>query len=1080
MIHKHFTLVALLLTIVGIQFVSAQNYNPISPPNTFRSADNPKYWKNKGTLPADYWQQDVYYQMDVEIDEKTDIAHGTTKLTYWNNSPDTLRYVFFHLYQNAFQPGSYYEDLWLNNGLNPTYGPYQAQGLGTVVDTIFQDGKALAIELDNTILKVYLNTPLFPGEYTTFDFDWKTYFDNSGSMRRRMKVFSTYGARQYNGCHWYPRLAVYDRKFGWTIDQHMDKEFYGDFGTYDVKLTFAHNYICEATGFLLNRSDMLPDTLRDLIDMGNFADKPWGEKPSIIIPYDSTKHKTWHYYAENIHDFAFTANPHYRIGEAEWNGIKTYSIALESHASGWQNAAEYTAAIVKVFSEDIGMYGYHKMIVADARDGMEYPMITMDNGKDPSYRGLLVHEVGHNWFYGMVNNNETYRASLDEGFTQFLTSWGLEKIDGEYLVQNAPKNWYKRAFWDSTEARYARVYSGYLYDAVRHQDKTLNRHSSDFETAVRQGGGYRHVYVKTSTMLYNLQYVLGDSLFLNSVQHYFDQWSYAHPYFDDMRQSFMRGSGNTDLNWFFDQWLETTKTIDYKIKRVKEEKDDGWYTITFKRKEEMQMPIEFQVTDRNGATHDYLIPNTWFEKDFDGMILDRWYGWGENIQPEYEAKIYIPAGIKDVQIDPSGRLADINKLDNSYKFPLEWEFESQIYGNTNPDKYVARIRPDLWYNSYDGFKFGIHMNGSYMRYKHKFHFSMWWNSRLAQGGFDEFPEEFQSQRQLMSFNAWYETPLNKKANGTNIRAEAKILDGLYQGQVGFIKKWSPAWKTGINFKAFIRPDERDLQYLLYEDEWGLAQWNTSVNLWAERSYKFGLAKQSSGYMRFDFRSSSIASDYDYHVLSAELIERYQVWRFEIAWRAYGQIGTGSNFASESSLYMAGANPEEMMDNKYVRSKAFLPPEWVNQYGSTIGNFQYGGGLNLRGYNGYAVVEVDAQGNTVPAYKGSSGAAINVEFDFDEVVRVKNKWLRTYFDLDTYLFADGGAIVFDNSIGNREWSDFRLDAGAGVAFTIKKWGVLQGLKPLTFRFDVPFYISHAPAAEPDNIAFRWLLTINRAF
>ena len=145
----------------------------------------------------------------------------------------------------------------------------------------------------------------------------------------------------------------------------------------------------------------------------------------MITPYDSTVRKVWRYHAENVHDFAFTADPTYRIGEAEWNGIKCIAMAEEPHASKWQNAAEYCAKTIEAHSTWFGMYAYPKMVVADARDGMEYPMLTLDGGSDPGYRGLFVHEIGHNWFYGMVGTNETYRAMLDEGFTQFLTGWGL-------------------------------------------------------------------------------------------------------------------------------------------------------------------------------------------------------------------------------------------------------------------------------------------------------------------------------------------------------------------------------------------------------------------------------------------------------------------------------------------------------------------------------------------------------------------------------------------------------------------------------------------------------------------------------
>ena len=194
---------------------------------------------------------------------------------------------------------------------------------------------------------------------------------------------------------------------------------------------------------------------------------------------------------------------------------------LEPHVSKWQNAAQFSADVIRVFSEDIGKYAYHKIIVADARDGMEYPMITLDGGSDPGYRGLLAHEIGHQWFYAMVGSNETYRAALDEGFTQFLTSWALNKIDGEFLVTEQSKSAYKNKFKRPIRAIDSRVYYAYIRDATKFNDPQLNTHSDDFSSALGHGGGYRHVYYKTAAMLYNLEYVLGEELFLKAMQHYF-------------------------------------------------------------------------------------------------------------------------------------------------------------------------------------------------------------------------------------------------------------------------------------------------------------------------------------------------------------------------------------------------------------------------------------------------------------------------------------------------------------------------------------------------------------------------------
>ena len=259
----YFILAAILFSIASF---SQNKYNPLSKPNTYNQADNPNYWKNKA--PAGYWQQDVHYTIIANIDETKDIIDATEQLVYWNNSPDDLNELYFHLYQNAFTPNSYCSELHNQNQKEVSYGRYEKQGLGTVVKNLKVDGKLVDTILDNTILKVILNEPLKSGDKITINMDFKTYFD-TGSLRRRMKTFNAFGNTHYDGVLWYPRIAAYDKKFGWTKDQHLGKEFYGDFGTFDVELTFASNYIVEATGALQNRDEVMPASLREKLDIKN-------------------------------------------------------------------------------------------------------------------------------------------------------------------------------------------------------------------------------------------------------------------------------------------------------------------------------------------------------------------------------------------------------------------------------------------------------------------------------------------------------------------------------------------------------------------------------------------------------------------------------------------------------------------------------------------------------------------------------------------------------------------------------------------------------------------------------------------
>ncbi len=1042
------------------------------PENTYQSKSNQYYWKNRKPFEG-YWQQDVHYKLTAALDDKTDIIDGSEELVYTNNSPDDLSYVYFHLYSNAQTKGSYLDDLYKNNNAKMHYGKYQAQGLGCTVSKITVNGTELKTELDNTILKVFLQKPIKSGESLTFQVNFKTYFD-SGTMRNRMKLFGAWGYKHYDVVHWYPRISVYDRKLGWDTDQHLEHEFYGDFGTYDAAFTFPNNYILDATGTLLNRDEVLPADLRSKLDIKNFKDKPWGETPSVIIKPDGST-KTWKFHAENVHDFALTADPTYRIGEAEWNGIKCIALAQEPHASRWQNAAEYTAKVLKVNSQDFGLYGYPKMVVADAQDGMEYPMLTLDGGYDPDYRDLLAHEIGHNWFFGMVGSNETYRAALDEGFTQFLTNWTYERIDGNQRVRFEPKSNYVKRFTEPDYVRNSEVFSGYMGEAARGIDANFNVHSDGYNGALGHGGGYRQVYMKTAVMLYNLQYTLGDSVFLSAMQHYVSQWKFAHPYLEDFRNSIIQYT-KVDLNWFFDEWIETSKTIDYGVKSVRKGDKKDEYKITFKRYG-MQMPLDFAVVANNDSVFNFHIPNNWYVKKTTAAVLPRWIGW-DKIKPEYTAVVVIPSGVEDVVIDPSTRLADVDMLNNNKNISIKYRFDSKIYNPSNWMRYELFARPDIWYNGYDGIKAGLSANGNYMNYKHIFDAAVWFNTGIGQ---NNLPADGVSKNSYdnVSFRFNYRTSTDKFMKGSSFYAGAKAIDGLNAYNIGFDRKdASGKNRVYMNFKSMYRKGLNDLTYLLLPDEWLPSQLNNTINIGIEHNYNYAAG---AGIINLGMRSSALLSDYDYQLINLTSVNRTRLGKLILDTRVIGQYGTGTNWASESSLFLAGGNPEDMMDNKYTRSQGFFSPEMA-KIGATPNNFQYGGGLNLRGYSGYLAPQLQSDGSTVNTYKGQTGAAVNAELEFDGIVKIrKQNWLTRTFKLCTYLFGDAGVINYNAVTDNvLKMTDVRVDAGLGIALTIKKFGVLQTVNPLTIRFDMPFFLNKIPPSDKGFVQYRFVIGINRAF
>lgn len=1051
-------------------------YDPLFPPNTYQSKGNPHYWKNRKPFEG-YWQQDVHYSINAVLNDSMDIIYAEEDLVYTNNSPDDLPFVYFHLYQEAFQPGSYYDKLQKANGEKPNYGPYESNGLGTEVDYVIVNGKPLKTEQDNTILKVYLNEPVKSGTSVKFHIRFKTYFDGRGGVGRRFKQFTTAGYKHYDGVHWYPRIAVYDRKFGWETDQHLGHEFYGDFGCYDVLLTFPANYILDATGNLLNKNEVLPDELMKKLDIKNFTKKVKKDSVSVITPYDPSKKKTWKFHAENVHDFAFTADPTYRIGRAEWNGIECISLAQEVNAHKWQNAAEYAAKIIQTYSEDFGMYVYHKMIVADARDGMEYPMLTLDGGGEPDYRGLLAHEIGHNWFFGQVGNNETYRAALDEGFTQFLTSWALEHIDGDTAVRKPPKSKFIANNRRPELVRENSVYNRYIQEALKGTDAFLNTHSDDFNSALRHEGGYRQVYYKTATMLYNLQYVLGDELFSKAMKHYFNQWKIAHPYMEDFRNSIIQFT-DVDLNWFFDQWLETKKTIDYKVCSAKFGNEKDQYKIKFRRIGEMQMPVDFAVVGVNDSLYHFHIPNTWFVKNTSANVLPKWTGWGK-INEEYEAVVTIPVGIKDVIIDPSGRLADVNRMNNKLKLPVTYSFDAHVSNQPDIKNYEVKIRPDIWYNGYDGIKPGVHFNGNYLNYKHVFSFNAWFNTRFFQNLPDEVPQYdgVNTDFDPVSFTFDYKTGLNKRLAKSNFFMSAKVLDGLKGATLGYEKKsQSEKIRLYSYFKIMYRKDSADMYYLNFPNEWTANMWNNTINFGMDKQYEYVNGK---GFINFHIKSSSLGSDYSFAQFSMTSIHHNKIWRMNLRTRIFAQYGTSQFLAKESALFFSGGNPEEMMENKYTRSQGIFDYNWMG-FGAEINHFQFGGGLNMRGYAGYVVPEEDEDGNITYHYSGNSGAAINAELDMRDIIKWKPKKISEVFRFDVYLFGDAGIISKDITGKKFDFTGFRADAGVGTALTIKKFGPLNDIKPLTVRFDMPLFLNRIPAVESSYFAFRWVLGVNRCF
>jgi aminopeptidase N len=326
----------------------------------------------------------------------------------------------------------------------------------------------------------------------------------------------------------------------------------------------------------------------------------------------------------------------------------------------------------------------------------------------------------------------------------------------------------------------------------------------------------------------------------------------------------------------------------------------------------------------------------------------------------------------------------------------------------------------------------------------------------------------------------YRTATNRCIRNSSVNFGGRHIDGLDEMHAGFdVADRNQKHKLSFQYKIMMRSDSSDLTYLYYKDQWTPGKINAVINLGYEHGYTY---HRGTGNIKVNMRSTAIGSSYDYHWLNFNVVNKNDLGPININTRVFGQLGSGKNWAKESQLYAAGANPEEMMDNKYMRSVTAFPTDWAT-FGADVNHLQYGGGLNLRGYAGYLMPAYDWYGNVRNIYKGSSGYAVNAEMEFQELFKFigqKMPKVNSVVNLTTYLFGDIGGMNFTQPGEQLAFSDFRADAGVGCAFTIKRFPPLQLVKPLTIRFDMPLFLNSTPYVSPDYVQMRWVIGVTRAF
>jgi hypothetical protein len=579
-----------------------------------------------------YWQQRVDYKMDVVIDVKTFQYSGSQDLIYTNHSPDTLSRVFYHMYPNAFQPGSEMDERSISlldpdERVGSKISRLKPSEIGFLHPrTLTQNGINLKFVEKGTILVVPLAKPLPPNESTML----RMVFEGQVPKQIRRSGRNNKEGVALSMTQWYPKIAEYDLE-GWHTNPYIGREFHGVWGNYDVKLTIDKDYVVGGSGYLQNPEE---------IGHG-YGEKTTETKKDFL---------TWHFVAPNVHDFAWAADPDYVHDTYKGpDGVMLHFFYKKNLEGAWKRLQGDTARLMAFFNKAIGPYPYKQYSVIQGGDGgMEYAMCTLITGDRPylSLYGVTSHELAHSWFQHVLAFNESKFAWMDEGFTSFLDALGEQVLNNN-----------KNAFEGAYEDYRALVWSG--------QEEPLTTHADRFDLnlAYRTGS-----YDKGCVFLSQLAYLIGPEILLSVLQRFYDYFKFKHPSANDFIRVAEKVSG-VQLQWYLNDWTRTIKSVDYAIKSVndKEKKTE----IILERIGGIGMPIDLGVLTNDEKTTVYYIPlQEMFGKKIveNDWVVEKEWAWA---RPEYSLLIDIPySKIKQLRIDPSGFMADIDLSNNVFEKPI--------------------------------------------------------------------------------------------------------------------------------------------------------------------------------------------------------------------------------------------------------------------------------------------------------------------------------------------------------------------------------------------------------------------------
>ncbi|MFW6019470.1 MAG: M1 family metallopeptidase [Bacteroidales bacterium] len=620
-----------------------------------------------------YFQQDVEYNIDVLLEPLKGHLYGNYQLIYVNNSPDTLNSIFIHLYPNAYgsTKSALAQELilpaWMKNSVY--FAKEEQQGYIDQLDFTSPDQNISVRSIEQDISEITLDKPLLPGDSIQISTPFRIKIPSFGFSRMGKKN------KNYQITQWFPKPAVYDDK-GWHLIPNRNiGEFYGEFGDFHIRLMVPENYTTGSTG-------------------KRIKEKPWKEEhlPGFDVALlKEQPYKTIYVKAENVHTFAWCSGKDYKRISRSFQIENTNKI-IKSHIlylddkEHWQEQLEVIEDAVNFYSTKIGTYPYSVITVAQSvgvfQGGMEYPMFTfVDKTSGLSQETVIMHEIGHNWFYGVLGFNEREHPWMDEGINTFY--------ENQYMKAKYPQlNYQDFIFGEDIDFNFAGIesldyedipYLAYKMLAGKNLDKPATLHSSKYSAI----DYFIHTYYKPAQMFAYIQSLVGREKFNEFMQSFWNKWKFKHPQPEDFYEHFKSHFPEYGY-WFIEEMLTTAKRVDYKIQNVNTTKDS--ITLTIKNKENLAAPFKLALFDQNNKADFYSIPGFKGKKKI-------------NLPREKNFRI---------KIDPNKNLPETKRSNNNYdnsklfpkanKFAVKW-----IYHVPQPDKSYLFHTPVVGYNGLDKF-----------------------------------------------------------------------------------------------------------------------------------------------------------------------------------------------------------------------------------------------------------------------------------------------------------------------------------------------------------------------------------------